>query len=122
MFNNNLIPLYLYLGQPVPRPARLYDYIISAQGIIKRLETQYVSADQLLVPIETPLTGLRLADYPLQPVRFKLPRIPGQMLRDALADAEGVHVHHSSIANLLSRLGFSYKKSRWWPPSAAAQE
>ncbi|MEZ5725624.1 MAG: transposase [Paracoccaceae bacterium] len=30
---------------------------------------------------------------------------------DALAEAEGVRVHHSSsIANLLSRLGFSYKK------------
>ena len=40
--------------------------------------------------------------------------------RDALADAEGVRVHHSSIANLLSRLGFTYKKSRWSPPSAAA--
>ena len=41
-------------------------------------------------------------------------------LRDALAEAEGVQVHHSSIANLLSRLGFTYKKSRWSPPSAAA--
>ena len=41
-------------------------------------------------------------------------------LRDALAEAEGVTVHHSSIANLLSRLGFTYKKSRWWPLNAAA--
>ena len=32
-------------------------------------------------------------------------------LRDALAEAEGVQVHHSSIANLLSRLGFTYKKT-----------
>ena len=40
-------------------------------------------------------------------------------LRDALAGAEGVQVHHSSIANLLSRLGFTYKKSRWSPPNAA---
>ena len=40
-------------------------------------------------------------------------------LRDALADAEGVRVHHSPIANLLSRLGFTCKKSRWPPPSAA---
>ena len=40
-------------------------------------------------------------------------------LRDALADAEGVQVHHSSNADLLSRLGFTYKKSRWLPPSAA---
>lgn len=42
-------------------------------------------------------------------------------LRDALAEAEGVQVHHSSIANLLSRLGFTYKKSRWLPPNAVAQ-
>lgn len=40
-------------------------------------------------------------------------------LRDALADAEGVKVHHSSIADLLSRLGFTYKKSRWLRLSAA---
>ncbi len=40
-------------------------------------------------------------------------------LRDALADAEAVRVHHSSIAKLLSRLGFTYKKSRWLPPNAA---
>ncbi len=30
-------------------------------------------------------------------------------LRDALADAEGVQVHHSSIADLLMALGFTYK-------------
>ncbi len=42
-------------------------------------------------------------------------------LRDALVTAEGVHVHHSSIANLLFRPGFSYKKNRWWPPNAVAQ-
>ena len=40
-------------------------------------------------------------------------------LRDALADAEGVQVHHSSIADLLSRLGFMYKKGRWLPPNVA---
>lgn len=40
-------------------------------------------------------------------------------LRDALAEAEGVQVHHSSIASLLSRLGFTYKKSRWSRPNAA---
>ena len=42
-------------------------------------------------------------------------------LRDALAEAEGVEVHHSSIAKLLTRLGFTYKRSRWSPPNAAAQ-
>jgi len=41
-------------------------------------------------------------------------------LRDALAEAEGVTVHHSSIANLLCRLGFTYKKSRWSRSNAAA--
>ena len=40
-------------------------------------------------------------------------------LRDALADAEGVAVHHSAIARLLKRLGFTHKKSRWWPLNAA---
>ena len=38
-------------------------------------------------------------------------------LRDALAEAEGVSVHHSAIAALLKRLGFTHKKSRWWPPN-----
>ncbi|RBI67291.1 hypothetical protein DQW77_17655 [Roseovarius sp. TE539] len=38
-------------------------------------------------------------------------------LRDALSDSEGVTVHHSAIAGLLRRLGFTHKKSRWWPPS-----
>lgn len=42
-------------------------------------------------------------------------------LRDALTDAEGVAVHHSAIAGLLKRLGFTHKKSRWLPPNAAGQ-
>ena len=41
-------------------------------------------------------------------------------LRDALADAEGITVHHSAIAGLLKRLGFTHKKSLWWPPSGDA--
>ena len=41
-------------------------------------------------------------------------------LRDALADAESVAVHHSAIAALLKRLGFTHKKSRWWPPNGNA--
>ncbi|MBB3810064.1 hypothetical protein FHS81_002152 [Pseudochelatococcus contaminans] len=40
-------------------------------------------------------------------------------VRDALADAEGVQVHHSSIGRALERLGFTYKKSRWSLTSAA---
>lgn len=42
-------------------------------------------------------------------------------LHNALADASGVRVQHSSIANLLSRLGFTYKKSRWSLSNAAGQ-
>jgi len=41
-------------------------------------------------------------------------------LRDALAEAEGVEVHHSAIARALSGLGFSYKKSRWSRTNAGA--
>jgi len=87
MLRNNLIPLYLYTGHPLPRPERLYDYVLTAQGIVKRVETPYVSADHLLAPIETNLIGLRLATYRLQPLRFKLPRIPGRLLQEVLADA-----------------------------------
>jgi len=42
-------------------------------------------------------------------------------LRDALVEAEGVHVHHSAIARALNRLGFSYKKSRWSRTNGGAQ-
>lgn len=38
-------------------------------------------------------------------------------LRDALAEAEGVRAHHSSIAACLSRLGYTFKKRRWWLPN-----
>ena len=41
-------------------------------------------------------------------------------LRDALAEAEGVRVHHSAIAQTLHRLGYRYKKSRWWPSNVTA--
>ena len=34
-------------------------------------------------------------------------------LQGALAEAEGVRVHHSAIARALKRFGFTYKKSRW---------
>jgi transposase len=40
-------------------------------------------------------------------------------LCDALAEAEGVKIHHASIARLLTRLGFTYK-SRWSPPNVFA--
>jgi len=40
------------------------------------------------------------------------PDITLHEMRDALAEAEDVRVHHSAIARTLARLGFSYKKSR----------
>ncbi|SDX36387.1 Transposase [Ruegeria halocynthiae] len=42
-------------------------------------------------------------------------------LRNAFAEAEGATVHHSAIASLLKRLGFTHKKGRWWPPSDDVQ-
>ena len=35
---SSLIPLYLYQGHPLPPPMRLYDYVLAAQGLIKRIE------------------------------------------------------------------------------------
>lgn len=89
MLNNHMaaIPLYMYIGYPIPRPERLYDYILARQGIIKRIETRYISVDALLAPIEEELIGLRLREYDLQPLRLKTPRIPDRLLEEALADA-----------------------------------
>ncbi|GIK40436.1 MAG: hypothetical protein BroJett011_42690 [Chloroflexota bacterium] len=83
---NNLIPLYLYQGGVIPRPTYEYDYIIASQGVIKRLETEVVSADMILVPFYTELRGLYLQLYPLNVV-FKLPRIPWYLLEQVLVDA-----------------------------------
>ncbi len=98
---DDLIPLYLYLGYPIERPEHLYDYLMAAQGIIKRVETRYVSADALLVPIQEKLTGLRLRKYPVGPLRLKVPRIPERLLQEALADARRnldlEHMYHFRI-------------------------
>ncbi len=45
------------------------------------------------------------------------PDITMPELRDALAEAEGVRVHETSLSRALRRLGFTYKKSRWSPMS-----
>lgn len=83
-----LIPLYLYVGPyGLPRPDHLYDYVLSTQGLIKRVETRYVSVDYVLVPMTTELIGLHLQPYPLRPLRFKPPRIPGRLLHEIMTDA-----------------------------------
>jgi len=41
-------------------------------------------------------------------------------LRDALEAAEGLRVHHSAIAQALTRLGYTFKKRAWLPTSAAS--
>ncbi len=47
------------------------------------------------------------------------PDISLMELRDALADAEGVEVHYSTISYALRRFGFTYKKRRWWRMNGA---
>jgi transposase len=58
-----------------------------------------------------PLGRGKLAPYQafIEELVAQDPDITLYELRDALAMAEGVQVHHSSIATLLKRLGFSYK-------------
>lgn len=40
-------------------------------------------------------------------------------LSAALHEATGVRSHPNAIGKFLHKLGYSYKKSRWWPPNAA---
>ena len=40
-------------------------------------------------------------------------------LAGALEAATGVAAHAASIGRFLGKLGYTYKKSRWWPPNAA---
>ncbi len=40
-------------------------------------------------------------------------------LSGAVVDATGVQAHPASIGRLLSKLGYTYKKSRWRPPNAS---
>ncbi len=39
----------------------------------------------------------------------------------ALSEATGLRVHPSSIGKFLNKLGYTYKKSRWWPANASAR-
>ena len=86
---NNLMPLYLYQGRTLPPPQHLYDYVLAAQGLIKRSTNRHTEADLLLVPLPAglELTGLNLQPYPLRGVRLKQARIPGAILQELLADA-----------------------------------
>ena len=86
---HNLITLYLHQGHNLPPPQHLYDYILSTQGLIKRSSNSHTEADLLLaaLPIGLELIGLNLHPYPLRGIQLKLPRIPGHILQDILADA-----------------------------------
>ncbi len=42
------------------------------------------------------------------------PDITLRELQGALVEAEGVTVNQTSLSRALHRLGFTYKKSRWW--------
>jgi PRTRC genetic system protein A len=83
----NLIPVYLYQGQPLPPVKYHYDYVLAEQGLLKRLDTPLVTAERLLAPVGTSLPGLRLQAYPLAGVRLKVPRIPGRLLAKVYRDA-----------------------------------
>ncbi len=48
------------------------------------------------------------------------PDITMSELKGALAEAEGVDVHETSLSRALRRLGFTCKKSRWWRMSSGA--
>ena len=41
-------------------------------------------------------------------------------LAGALKAATNVVAHPASIGRLLRKLGYTYKKSRWWPPNGSA--
>jgi transposase len=42
-------------------------------------------------------------------------------LASALHAATGVHAHPNAIGKFLRKLGYTHKKSRWWPPNAVEQ-
>lgn len=47
------------------------------------------------------------------------PDITMSELKGALAEAEGVHVHESSLSRALRRMGYRFKKNRWSRMNAA---
>ncbi len=112
----DLIPLYLCVGpHPIPRPAHLYDYILAEQGLIKRVENRVFSVDHLLAPLGVELIGLGLQPYRLQPLRFKLPRIPGRLLEAALAEARA-NLHQEVMVQFRFEPGREWSLS--WPEQA----
>ena len=109
--------------------ARLRGYIVdglSGREAARRLRISPASGVRLagkvrrgesLAPAKC---GRPLGSGKLGPWRTFLLQLVGQdpditlvELQGALADAEGVQVHHSAIARALKRFGFTYKKSRW---------
>ncbi len=111
----NLIPLYLYQGGRLPRPAHLYDYVLAEQGLVKRVDNSYAAANLLLEPVQHHLHGLRLQRYPLQRLEVKLPRIPGELLLDVLADAQA-NLHQEMMYQ------FRFDRPQGWAVTRPAQE
>lgn len=127
------------MSAPLPTAlrARFHDYIkegLSGRAAASRLKLSAATGSRWAQAIRTkghtdpapqgrPRGQGKLAPYQafLEELVAQDPDITLYELRDALMEAESVQAHHSSISAQLSRLGFSYKKSRWWPPSVAAQ-
>jgi PRTRC genetic system protein A len=110
----NLIPLYLYQGHPLPPPRHLYDYVLAEQGLIKRIEASFVTADHLLVPIAADLIGLHLAPYPRQGLQLKVPRLPGQLLAQVYHDAR-----RDLSREVMYHCKFNHSRG-WWVERAEA--
>lgn len=83
------VPLYLYQGADLPEPRHLCDYVLAAQGLIRRMSNHHTAADLLLHPFppDLPLPGLGLQPCPLRGIHFRLPRIPAGLLLALLEDA-----------------------------------
>lgn len=107
MLADHLQPIFLYQGVPLQRPVRNYDYVLATQGIIKRIESPYASVDALLVSLGTELIGLGLQEYPLQPLQFKYPAVPGDLLQWVLDDAR-------TSLGLEFMYHFRFREGKWY--------
>ncbi len=110
------VPIHLYRGGQVAHPPGSYDYLLAAQGLIKRIDNAIVRADHFLLPAEVELYGLNLKSYSLSPIQLKVPRIPTRYLHQILQESqERAGVEHMYYAKYDSH-------SRTWTVLRPEQE